>query len=102
MGYNDCKKHDWKIHAPAVHTSASDSPTYVLCEKCHLTMTLAEVKQLEAVEKQTEAVKNQTESVKLQEGAYNHMIGFQRTWSIWTLAISVIAICISIFSLFRK
>ena len=92
MAYCENNKHEWEVTAPASHAVASDSPTYVWCKVCHITMTLAEVKQIEAVN-------NQTESVNLQARAYEHMVGFQKKWSILTIVISICAIVISIIGL---
>lgn len=84
MIQNKCE-HEWRKHTDAVrHIDVGAIPAYYLCEKeCRSVMTAAEVFQLEALENQNETLK--------------HIKGFQKYIALVAVAISVLALVVSLF-----
>lgn len=79
---NVCK-HSWQRQIDTQVISGNSIPAYFVCEKCQALMTAAEVFQLEALENQNETLR--------------HLKGFQSNISFVTVAVSFIALIISIF-----
>ena len=90
MGYNDCKKHDWKIHASSQNTYAGHHPAIYMCDKCQLTMSASDVHQLRALENQSESLRRQADSAN-----------FMKKYYVFTIIISAVALILSVFNLFK-
>lgn len=88
MGYNDCKKHDWKVHVASEHTYAGFKPAMYICENCKLIMAASDVLQLKSLENQGESLSRQAASS-----------AFLKKYYIFTMIVSITALVLSIISL---
>ncbi|MFZ1654919.1 MAG: hypothetical protein WBO92_04790 [Candidatus Moraniibacteriota bacterium] len=76
--------HTWKLHTPAsLKEVAGPIPSYYICDDCRCLLTGPEVFQLEALENQNETLK--------------HIKGFQAYLGALAVAISFIALLVSMF-----